>query len=423
MFRKVRISLAVLFASVSSIILIGMSLLLLFFQRQNFYENAEHKFQQDVQGFLYTFKNSTIITYDWLKAVQRNYSYDFYLYDNGIPMRFLKDTKSADDIKMLEVFRQEHPVQTDIQSTETISHKEYRYNTEKEVYQISSIILFGENGNTEIYVISSLQSVQTQLKNLYFRFAIIIVLGVALLFGFSWLYTGKLLQPIQKSQKQQADFIAAASHEIRSPVHTILSALRAIEAPRDGRQGNGFLDIAREEGQRLTYLTNDLLMLARGNSNSISVNFGRTELDTIVLESYEAFLQPAREKQIALTVSLPEDELISEHMDGERIRQVISILLDNAISYTPEHGTVALQCEKTKNHFILKVADNGAGLSKEQKQHIFERFYRADTSRHDTEHFGLGLSIAKELVTLHSGTIFVTDTEGGGTTFLVKLPK
>lgn len=422
MFHKVRIRLTILFTVVSSIILVGMSLLFLFFQTRNIYENSDRKFQQDIQGLVYTLQNNNIITYDWLKTFQNNYDYDLYLYDNNIPMRFLHDTKSEDSVKMIETFRQEHKFQSDIYDVETVYHKEYWYKYESEKYRISGIILFGEKGNTEIYVVSSLKTVWEQLKRLYFPFALIIISGIAALFWFSWFYNGKLLKPIQNSQKQQSEFIAAASHEIRNPVHTILSSLRAMEQTDNENQKNYFLKIAQKEGNRLTYLTNELLTIARGNSNSISVNFGKAELDTIILDNYEAFLQPAAEKHIAFKVSLPDYELVSEHMDSERIRQVVAILLDNAISYTQEYGTVKLQCEKTDRHFVITVADNGEGLSNEQKQHIFERFYRGDKSRHASEHFGLGLSIAKELTELHRGTISVTDTDGGGTTFIVELP-
>lgn len=422
MFHKVHIRLTVLFTAVSSLILISMSILFLYFQTQNLYQNTENKFQQDIRNFLFSFENNIVMTHDWLISIQSTYAYDFYIYDNGIPMRFMKDTKSEEELQFIEQLTKAHPAQKDaVKNSDSTSHTEFFYKKGQETYIVSIMTLFGKDGNTAIYVVSSLQKIYTQLKHLYLQFAVIMILGIILLFLFSWVYTKKLLRPIQESQERQTQFIAAASHEIRNPVNTILSALGAMEQAQE-EQCQEFLTIAKKEGKRLTYLTNDLLTLAQSDSHAFPMHFGRTELDTILLECYEAFLQPAREKQITLSVTLPEEPLISEYMDGERIRQVLSILLDNAVSYTPEYGKITLKCKKTKQYFLITIADNGIGLNEEQKQHVFERFYRADPSRHSKAHFGLGLSIAKEIINFHGGKITVTDTLGGGTTFFLRLP-
>lgn len=105
------------------------------------------------------------------------------------------------------------------------------------------------------------------------------------------------------------------------------------------------------------------------------------------------------------------------------MKQVIAILLDNAISYTPEGGTVSLKCSETVKSYCIEVADSGIGIDDAAKKRIFDRFYRADESRTSKSHFGLGLSIAKEIVELHHGTILVSDTKGCGATFRVTLPK
>lgn len=105
------------------------------------------------------------------------------------------------------------------------------------------------------------------------------------------------------------------------------------------------------------------------------------------------------------------------------MKQVITILLDNAISYTPAGGTVILKCSETAKAYCIEVVDNGIGIDDTAKKRIFDRFYRADDSRTSKAHFGLGLSIAKEIVELHYGTILVSDTKGGGATFRVTLPK
>lgn len=109
-------------------------------------------------------------------------------------------------------------------------------------------------------------------------------------------------------------------------------------------------------------------------------------------------------------------------VDQERIKQVISIILSNAIEYTPENGRINISYYyiRKKEH-IIEIADSGLGISDEDKEHIFEKFYRADNSRNQRSHFGLGLAIAKEIIDLHNSRITVSDSIYGGASFIVKL--
>ena len=108
--------------------------------------------------------------------------------------------------------------------------------------------------------------------------------------------------------------------------------------------------------------------------------------------------------------------------DADRIKQVISIILSNAVSYTPDGGKIKIAYTSDNSRHIIRISDSGSGISAEDRQHIFERFYRADRSRTDRSHFGLGLSIAKEIIDLHKGSISVDDSELGGTCFAITLP-
>jgi signal transduction histidine kinase len=108
--------------------------------------------------------------------------------------------------------------------------------------------------------------------------------------------------------------------------------------------------------------------------------------------------------------------------DKDRLTQILGILIDNALSYSPKESTITLRPYQKKNVFLLEVEDHGIGISREQKKYIFNRFYQADPARNDTSHFGLGLSVAKELTELMGGKINVKDTLGGGSTFVIELP-
>lgn len=423
MFKKVHLSLTLLFTIVTTLILTIMSVFYLYTSHRSLYKNTLLSFQSDINTFTISFEKNSSVSYDWLLNLQSNYEYLFYLYDNGIPFRFTHDTKDESEQQLIEEIRDYYNNNiSPLKSPYRADHQEFSYKEKEIDYYVSVITIPGENVSSEIFVIYSLAEIESQLHTLYFKFGIVIILSIAVLFTFSWFYTNKLLKPIQESQEKQSQFIAAASHEIRNPVNTILSALRAMEKGTPEQQRE-FAAIAGKEGKRLVRLTNDLLILTRSENHIFQVNFERTELDTLVLECYEAFSYLAREKKIKLSVELPDDTLVANHVNSERLKQVIAILLDNAISYTPEGGTVIMKCTETTKTYCIEVIDNGIGIDDAVKKQIFDRFYRVDDSRTSKSHFGLGLSIAKEFVKLHHGTINVYDTDGGGTTFRVTFPK
>lgn len=423
MFRRVHLRLTLLFTFVSTLIIIIMSAFYLCFNYQSLKKNAMLSFRNDINVFTSSFERNTSISYDWLLDLQSNYDYSFYIYDNGIPFRFVQDSKNAEQKQFSENLRNYAGENVSISAASyTAVHEEFSYRTDGEQYYVSLIVIPGEKSSSEIYVVHSLNKISIQMRQLCLRFLCVILISAAVLLLFSRFYTKRLLSPIRESQIRQSQFISAASHEIRNPVNTIISALGAMEKC-DVSQRQEFAEIAKKEGRRLMLLTDDLLMLARSDNHSFQAHFGSAELDTILLDCYEAFIAPTKEKNIRLSAELPEQTFHAEHVDGERIRQVISILLDNAISYTPEGGRIRLKCSKTAKAYLIEVADSGIGISDEDKPHIFERFYRADKARESKSHFGLGLCIASEIVQLHRGTICVKDTVGGGATFTITLPK
>lgn len=138
----------------------------------------------------------------------------------------------------------------------------------------------------------------------------------------------------------------------------------------------------------------------------------------MALRVYERFLRPAGEKGLRLELSLPEEALPRYQWDGSRIEQALSVLLDNALSYTPAGGNIELILERQPGgRAKFTVRDSGPGVPDSEKEHIFERFYRADSARRDREHFGLGLCVAKEIATLHKGRLWVEDAPDGGAAF------
>jgi signal transduction histidine kinase len=244
------------------------------------------------------------------------------------------------------------------------------------------------------------------------------LLGVLLLGGVGVRLIDRALQPAVESRKRQTQFIAAASHELRSPLAVIGANLAVL--PQDARESAAGIVIAKECG-RMSRLVGDLLLLASADAGVWSVSMELLDVDTLLLDVYEAYAPLYQKSGASLRLNLPEECLPKIKCDAGRLREVLGILLENALAYgvSQQDGAVELEAVRAGKRVSLRVADHGPGLTREQKTRVFERFYRADDSRKDKQHFGLGLSVAAELVRCVGGTIEVRDTPGGGCTFLV----
>ena len=171
----------------------------------------------------------------------------------------------------------------------------------------------------------------------------------------------------------------------------------------------------------MSRLINDMLTLSGTDSSHFTIQKTDVELDTLLLSAYEKFESLAREKEISLHISLPDALIPPCPCDQGRMEQVLSILIDNALSYTPSGGKISLSLQSSSNQLMLRVADTGMGISDSEKKAVFDRFYRCDKSHKDKNHFGLGLCIAQEIIHLHKGRLWVEDTPGGGATFVIVL--
>lgn len=172
----------------------------------------------------------------------------------------------------------------------------------------------------------------------------------------------------------------------------------------------------------MTRLLGDMLILASADSRSWEIHPVKTEPDMLALRAYETCLPQAKEKGLTLTLTLPEGDCPPADWDPDRIGQVLSILLNNALSYTPSPGGFGLKLEVGKEAIRYRVWDTGPGVPDEDKGRIFERFYRGEGARPANSHFGLGLCIGAEIARLHKGRLWVEDNPGGGAVFVLELP-
>lgn len=434
MFRKVHLYLTALCAGITAAILIVMSLLYLYLSEKELYENQYRSFQNDMNTIATSLEQQSVISMEWLSKMESHGGYTFYALDNGIPFLYNRLTnlsESSDTRKLLDACLAfyENNFAVDFAETSaetpynTCHHVEFPFDPagKKHEFHISVVELNRGTSSLQLLVISPLDFLKEQITRQRVRFFLIDIAAILLLTLFSFFFTGKLLQPVIESRRKQTEFVAAASHELRTPLAVILSAaecLRDADAERQAR----FLETIKQEGGILTSLVNDMLTLSASDSQRFSCHPAPVELDTLLINTYEAFEPLAAEKNLSLSVSLPEESLPPCTADAERIVQLLSILLQNALSYTPEGGQIDLALSHKRNRFYLTVSDTGVGIPAEDQKKIFDRFYRAEKSRSAKGHFGLGLSIAAEIVKSHHGSIHVADRAGGGCVFTVILP-
>jgi len=230
-----------------------------------------------------------------------------------------------------------------------------------------------------------------------------------------------MIARVKVSQQAQRDFVANISHELRTPLTSIQGFSQAIldGTASDPESVRRSANVIHDEAGRMSRLVNELLDLARLDAVPSSLNRTSLDLAKLLDSLVEKLTLHAREKNLTMKVRI--DPLPAMIADTDRLSQVFANLLENAIKYTPENGTVMLTARAGSGEAIVSVADSGNGIPPEDLPRIFERFYRVDKAR-SGRGYGLGLAITKDIVQAHGGSIRVESAIGSGTRFTVRLP-
>lgn len=424
MFKKLHIRLTLLCTAVSASILIFMSLVCLSFQEAESKESTFSDFQVNVNMLVNYLESQSVISHNWLSQFHTDTHFEIDIRDNGKTLAFgnLKPLSHEQAfIRIREIARNEHQIYEEIITPKSIlsTHAEFEFRDDKTYH--AAVVLIPKNGGVlNIAILHSTEDLQKTLFMQRLLFTAADIAGTLILAVFFWFFTWRMILPLIENRKKQAEFIASASHELRSPLTVMLSSLSAMKhAP--AKDAERFAANIELEGKRMSRLIDDMLTLSSTDSSRFTIRKESVELDTLLLSAYEKFESLAIEKCICLKITLPDDSVSTCQCDRERIEQVLSILLDNAISYTPSGGIIELSLQADADKFIIRVADNGPGIKDAEKEAVFDRFYRCDKSHKDKEHFGLGLCIAQEIVRMHKGKLWMEDTPGGGASFLIML--
>ena len=248
-----------------------------------------------------------------------------------------------------------------------------------------------------------------------------LIVGLATLlvfFGASLLLARWAVRPVEKAWQQQKQFVGDASHELKTPLTVILSnADMILSHPEE--QPRHWAENIKAESVRMKHLTEELLSLTRSEDAQRKPVLQRVDFSYLVTDSILLFDASVFESGKALSYDVEEE--IHVVGDAPALSQLLEILLDNAVKYSPEGGTIALRLETAGRNAKLSVSNTGQPIPEQDLPHIFERFYRGDPSRQSTGGHGLGLAIARSIVEVHKGKIWA-ECRNGLVIFTVSLP-
>ena len=238
----------------------------------------------------------------------------------------------------------------------------------------------------------------------------------------------ELLSRLETSFARQRQFMADASHELRTPL-AIVRGESEVAISKENRPAEEYresLAIVHDESKRLSKIVEDLFILARADSGQLRPNFTTVRLDEIIRECVRAVGSLAETRNVKIVVNLSDEMPVSG--DETLLHRLFLNLLDNAIKYNREGGTVSIAVEIGEKNYCVTVSDTGSGIVKEDQAKIFDRFFRSDKARtrdntNGKNGVGLGLSIAASIAEVHHGSLSLKESDSNGSVFQVVLPR
>ena len=299
------------------------------------------------------------------------------------------------------------------------SDNEGQINSERGYWSYKAVPL--EKGY--IIAFTECQAEYDMLRNLFIILLLVGIGALTVAFLISLFSANRSIRPVEESYNKQKQFVADASHELKTPLTTINTNVDVLLSHKESSIGSEskWLEYIKTEAERMTKLTNDLLYLAKldyndGNVIFSKVSFSEAAESVILLMEAVVF-----ESSVNLTYDITPDLYVNG--SSEQLKQLVMILLDNAVKYTPKSGDINITLRQESSEAVMKVRNTGEGISEEAQKQIFERFYREDKSRaRESGGYGLGLAIAKAIVTACKGNIRVNSEKNKYTEFIVKIP-
>lgn len=426
MFHKVQIKLSFICCLSTTLIVLIIILCCLNASEKNMYNQEKALFFLKTNTISSDIRLSESININWY---MRNFSTDkniLYIEVNGSPTTLSSLILSDKDFSLMSEIKQYMKNKNILPNTRSdssdINQNYFEYASDNHKFLVMDEKLYMNEQEIAYIYLYSLDDFFYNMENQRFLFFGIWVLSILILYLFSHIFTLNALKPVIQNDEKQRHFIAFASHELRSPLAVFKTGMSVLKNKPDLQKSERIFSLMENEMSRMERLIQDLLCLTKVENAELNFNFENVNLADLLKSIYEKYIAIAEHKNLSLSLSISADCNYECFCDRQRIEQAIIILLDNALSYTPSGQNISLNIYRSHKKYCIQVIDTGIGISDSDKEKIFDKFYQVDSSRKHKEHFGLGLSIAKEICHTHGGKILVSDTKGGGSTFTIKLP-
>ena len=438
MFPRLRKKLVLVYTLSTGLILSCVLAIAFFFYASSAYRQQEAVFQNYLFTLSSRLQSDSVFSDSELAQLELKNHLVISIEENGHPL-FFSGAYEPRTRRDALTERTEKAAQTDGISTtsgpissEVIRSSVYQIRGDHgDSYLASVLVARMDSGYKKLTLLADETGFRTGLIRAGLLYALIDAAGIALLFLIGRRFVRHAMEPAEKSYKKQQEFVAAASHELRSPLAVIrTSAAAVLDSPEHSPR---LVDTIISECRRGGRLVRSLLLLASADDQSLHINHTRFELDELLLDLLELYEPLCRSRGANLLLELPGEHLPSVCADQDMCRQILTILLDNAIAHglpgdhsgtdketaphTRDREKIVIKAEYDQKHVNVSVIDHGPGLTAAEKGLVFDRFYRKDKSRNSKEHFGLGLSIAASLAGVQKLKPSAEDTKGGGCTF------
>ena len=410
-------------------------------------------FQDQLFTLMSRLQTDSVFSDSYLAQLEQKHQLAIYIEENDSPFFFPgsyvtrtereKLFERAEDLAAKEgIFPHSHPISSNLLQSSLLEIR----GEARDIYLGNVLVIQTAGGYKKLILLQDISGNRALVMRTLLFYILIGCIGILLLFLTGRWFVLRSLKPLEETYQKQQDFVAAASHELRSPLAVIRSTADAVaDAPKEQEK---LLEVIRKECQRGSSLVKNLLLLATADQKQWAVRKEYFEIDEMLLNLLEVYEPLCVSRNGKLLLELPEEPIPKVLADPELCRQIFTILLDNAVAYglgtepgkdckagqmigtlserddhcaqgSENTGRIVLRAEYKRPFVMVYVIDHGPGIPDEEKKLIFDRFYRQDKSRNQKEHFGLGLAIAVRLAEIQGIGLDVEDTKGGGSTFRV----
>lgn len=413
--------------TVVTLVMVVLSILLLSLAEKQLGQATWHHLDSSMDSLLTHLDTESIISNQWLAQQERSNQALIFLSDGGKPLMFqgIWPTETARSTLLERAQKQARVQGLELTVRPMLPAETARVSfplsgDHGDRYLVQAAVLSSSSGWQTAVMMKDLQQEQGQIFQMRMTCVGLLVCGIIVLLALSWWLSGRAARPISESIQRQTEFVAAASHELKSPL-AVLSASASVLGMSPEQDETLRQTICRE-CTRMGRLVSDLLVLARSDAGTWSMEPQTVDLDSLLATVAEAGGILAAKKAQQFLLDLPDSILPPVRGDVQRLEQLLTILVDNACTYTQSGGQITLSARTSRRSVFLLVKDNGPGIPRELWSRVFDRFYRADAARGGKDHSGLGLSIAQELARLHGGRLYLKEEPPYSTVFVLELP-